>query len=134
LTVLAWQRQQRARAKDPRFQRRRQVEHLVQTGLKELHLQAGRGDSEAFYETTLRLLKEQIGERLDLPGVSITEEVIDQRLRLRGVSTETLRRLHELFQACNHARYAGQQSAANLNHSLAELEALLIELKQVRTA
>lgn len=134
LAATLWRRQQQARARDPRFQRRKQVEHLVQTGLKELHLHAGRGDTEAFYETTLRLLKEQLGERLDLPGVSITEEVIDQRLRLRGLPTETLRRLHELFQACNHARYAGQQSVADLNHSLAELETILNDLKQVRGA
>lgn len=132
LTALYWRRRQQALAKDPRLLRRRQVEQLVQTGLKELRLLAERGDGEAFYETTLRLLKEQLGERLDLPGVSITEQVIDDRLRLRGVPTETLNRLHELFQTCNHARYAGQQSVADLNHSLAELEALLAILKQVR--
>jgi hypothetical protein len=97
-------------------------------------LLADRGEGEAFYETTLRLLKEQLGERLDLPGVSITEDVIDDRLRLRGVAAENLRRLHELFQTCNHARYAGQQTVADLNHSLAELEAMLTVLKQVRAA
>ncbi len=134
LSVLVWRRQQQARAKDPRLQRRRQVEHLVQTGLKELRLYAGSGDQESFYETTLRLLKEQLGERLDLPGVSITEDVIEQRLRQRGLPADTLRRLHELFQNCNHARYAGQQSAADLNHSLAELETLLTELKRMRNA
>ena len=134
LSALLWRQRQKALARDPKLQRRRQVEHLVQTGLRELRLLADRGEGEAFYETTLRLLKEQLGERLDLPGVSITEDVIDDRLRLRGVPTESLRRLHELFQTCNHARYAGQQTVANLNHSLAELAAMLAVLKQVRTA
>ncbi len=134
LSALLWRQRQKALARDPKLQRRRQVEHLVQTGLRELRLLADRGEGEAFYEMTLRLLKEQLGERLDLPGVSITEDVIDDRLRLKGVPTESLRRLHELFKTCNHARYAGQQTVANLNHSLAELEAMLAVLKQVRAA
>lgn len=134
LSALAWRRRQRALASDPRLQRRRQVEYLIETGLKELRLMAQRGEDEAFYETTLRLFKERLGERLDLPALSITEEVIDDRLRLRGMPLETLNRLHAFFQTCNHARYAGQQSTANLNQSLAELEAVLAILEEVRPA
>lgn len=132
LGALAWRRHQAALARDPRLRRRKQVEQLVQTGLKELRLHAGQGDTAAFYETTLRLLKEQLGERLDLPGVSITEDVIEQRLHGRGLPGDALRRLHELFQTCNQARYAGQQSVSDLHHSLAELETLVKELKGMR--
>lgn len=134
LSALVWRRRQKALARDPRLQRRRQVDHLIQTGLKELRLMAERGETESFYETTLRLLKERLGERLDLPSLSITEEVIDDRLRLQGVPEEALSRLHELFQTCNHARYAGQQSVADLNQTLTELEAMLAILKDVRPA
>lgn len=134
LSALMWRRRQKALARDPRLLRRRQVDHLIQTGLKELRLTAGRGETESFYETTLRLLKERLGERLDLPSLSITEEVVDDRLRLRGVPEATLSRLHELFQTCNQARYAGQQSPADMNQTLMELEALLAILKDVRPA
>ncbi|HAV61870.1 MAG TPA: hypothetical protein DCY13_05855 [Verrucomicrobiales bacterium] len=134
LGALLWRRRQQALARDPRLLRRRQVDQLVQTGLKELRLLADRGETAAFYETTLRLLKEQLGERLDLPGVSITESVIDERLRPLGMPDDLRQRLHGLFQTCNHARYAGQQSAADLGHSLAELESLLAALRKLPSA
>jgi hypothetical protein len=130
LTALVWRRRQQALARDPRLQRRRQVDQLIQSGLKELRLVADRGEAGSFYETTLRLLKERLGERLELPGVSITEEVIDDQLLTRGVPSETRERLHSLFQTCNHARYAGQHSAADLHQSLADLEAVLAVLKE----
>lgn len=134
LGALLWRRRQQALARDPRLLRRKQVQQLVASGLKELRHLADRAETEAFYETTLRLLKEQLGERLDLPGMSITENVIDERLAPLGVPEDQRRRLHALFQTCNHARYAGQPSAADFNHSLAELEALLGVLGKMRAA
>ena len=58
-------------------------------------------------------LQEQLGERLDLPASAITEAVIDEHLRPRGVPETTLRRLHELFQTCNLVRYAPMKRARN---------------------
>jgi len=40
---------------------------------------------EAFFATLFRLLQEQLGERLELPASSITEAVIEEHLRPRGV-------------------------------------------------
>jgi hypothetical protein len=134
LGVLLWKKRRQRIANDPKLQRKLQVERLVASGLKELNLLAERGQAEPFYETTLRLLKEQLGERLDLPAVSITEEIIEERLRPLAVPDEELDRMHALFQTCNQARYAGELSASDLHQSMAELEAVIHSLKQLRSA
>ncbi len=134
LSVLTWKKRKQRIANDPRLQRRLQVERLVASGLKELNLLAERKEAEPFFETTLRLLKEQLGERLDLPAVSITEEIIEERLRPMGVAADELDRMHALFQTCNHARYAGELSSSDLHESMTELEAVINSLKQLRSA
>lgn len=125
LSALVWRRRQKALARDPRLLRRRQVTQLIDAGLTELRRLADARDYETFFETTLRLLKERLGERLDLPALSITDEVVEDRLRLRGLPEETLTRLQVFFQHCNQARYAGEPSTADLDQTLAELKSLL---------
>ena len=134
LAVLLWKKRKQRIASDPKLKRRLQVERLVASGLKELNFLADKGEAEPFFETTLRLLKEQLGERLDLPAVSITEEIIDERLRPMAVPDDELQQMHALFQTCNHARYAGELSASDLHKSMTELEAVINSLKQLRPA
>jgi hypothetical protein len=134
LGVLVWKKRRHRIANDPKLQRKLQVERLVASGLKELNLLAERGEAEPFFETTLRVMKEQLGERLDLPSVSITEEIIEERLRPMAVPDDELDRMHALFQTCNHARYAGELSSSDLHGSMAELEAVINTLKQLRSA
>jgi len=134
LGVLSWKKRKQRIASDPKLQRKLQVERLVASGLKELNLLADRKEADPFFETTLRLLKEQLGERFDLPAVSITEEIIEERLRPMGVAADELDRMHALFQTCNHARYAGELSSSDLHESMTELEAAINSLKQLRSA
>ena len=51
--------------------------------------------------------------------------------RPRGVPDSTLTRLHELFQACNLARYAPVKSSQELESLIPEAEALLAEVKHL---
>jgi len=78
-----------------------------------------------------RLLQEQVGERLDLPAPSITEAVIEEQLRPHGVPEEILTQLHELFHACNQARYAPQHTLPMLVALAPRAEAVLRELQQL---
>jgi hypothetical protein len=105
-------------ANNPRLRRKRQVARTIQAGLAELRRLAADNQAEEFFATVFRLLQEQSGERLDLPATAITEAIIEERLRPRGVNEETLTALHDLFQICNQARYAP-------NHSVQELTALV---------
>ena len=94
------------------------------------HAEARKSDE--FFATLFRLLQEQIGERLDLPASAITESVVDERLRSKGARDETLRSLHELFQACNLARYAPLQSSQELSALIPKLESALKELREIK--
>jgi len=119
LAVLAgswwWRRWEERLAANPRLRRRREVQRVIERGLKELKDLAQGGQVEKFYSTLFRLLQERLGERLDLPSSAITEAVIEERLRPAGVDGAWVSDLGALFQACNQARYAPQGTAADLS-------------------
>jgi len=76
-------------------------------------------------------LQEQLGERLDLPASAITEAVIEERLRPRGVPESTMTSLQELFQTCNLARYAPLKSGQELAAIIPRLETVLGKLQEL---
>ena len=56
----------------------------------------------------------------------------EERLRPRGVAAETRTALHELFQACNQARYAPHRSAQELTSLVARTQTVLRELQALK--
>jgi len=131
LGAVGWRKQRERLANNPRLRRRRQVERLVAAGLQELRQQASGDQAEEFFSTVFRLLQEQLGERLDLPASAITEAVIEERLRPKGVAVELLDGLHDLFQTCNQARYAPQRDAQALEDLAGKVEQTLRELRRI---
>jgi hypothetical protein len=132
LFALGWRKRADALANNPRLRRQRQVAQVIREGLSELRRLAGDKKSDEFFATLVRLLQEQLGERLNCPASSITEAVIDEKLRPRGVPETTLAALHELFQTCNLARYAPIKSSQELAALIPKLEAVLADLQKVR--
>jgi len=98
--------------------------------LSELRTQAAALNSDAFFATVLRLLQEQIGERVDLPANAITEAVIEERLRPAGAPAELCAATHELFQMCNLARYAPVKSSEELSAVVPKAEKTLAALQR----
>ncbi len=133
LAALTWRKHREALANNPRRKRRLEVAKNVRRGLQELAVLAGQGKAEEFFATIFRVLQEQLGERLDLPASAITEAVLDERLRPLGVSEDLLGRLHELFQACNQARYARHIGSEQLNWLVPKLESALGELQNLES-
>jgi hypothetical protein len=133
ITALVWRKRADALANNPRLRRQRQVAQIVREGLNELRALAAANDSEKFFALMFRLLQEQLGERLDCPASSITEAVIDEKLRSRGVADSTATVLHELFQTCNLARYAPIKTTQELTALISKLEGAIRELQEVRT-
>ncbi len=115
-------------ARNPRIGRRRQVERTIRLGLAELRQLATQNKSDEFFSTLFRLLQERISERLDVPSSSITEAVIEERLRPAGVADELLSRAGELFQSCNLARFAPAQSSQELQALVPKAEGVFAEL------
>jgi hypothetical protein len=107
------------------------VAQVVRQGLAELRRHAAGNRSDDFFATLARLLQEQLGERLDLPASAITEAVIDEHLRPRGVPEAVLGSLRELFQTCNFARYAPIKSSQELTAMIPKIEAALRDLQEL---
>jgi hypothetical protein len=131
LAALGWRKNLESLANNPRLRRQRQVAKIIHRGLNELRQHAAANQSDEFFATLFRLLQEQLGERLDCPASAITEAVIDERLRSRNVDETTLTTLHELFQACNQARYAPIKSSQELAAFIPTLEGTLNELQAI---
>lgn len=132
LAALIWRKRSEAMANNPRLRRRRQVEQVVREGLNELRKLAAANDSDQFFALMFRLLQEQMGERLDCPASSITEAVIDEKMRPRGLAEDTATTLHELFQTCNLARYAPIKTTQALTALVVKLEGALRELQRMK--
>ena len=120
-------------ANNPRLRRQREVAQKIREGIAELQGHAAQGQSDPFFSGVFRLLQEQVGERLNLPASAITEAVIDERLQERGLSPAARQSLHDLFQACNLARYAPVQSRQELAAFIPKLESALGELQQLKS-
>jgi BatD DUF11 like domain len=131
MTAVVWRKRTDKLANNPRLRRRRQVAQVVQAGLGELRGLAAANKSDEFFAKLFHLLQEQLGERLDMPATAITEAVVGERLRPRGVGEETLAPLEELFQKCNLARYAPLKSSEELAALIPQLEAVLASLREV---
>ena len=132
LSAVVWRRRADQLANNPRLRRRRQVAQIMRHGLLELRQHAAANKSDDFFATLVRLLQEQLGERLDLPASAITEAVIEEHLRPRGVPETTLASLRELFQTCNFARYAPIKTSQELAAIIPRFEATLRELQGLK--
>ncbi len=132
LSAVVWRRRAEQLANNPRLRRRRQVAQIIRQGLRELRQLAAENKSDDFFATLFRLLQEQLGERLDLPASAITEAVIEEHLRPRGVPETTLTALRELFQTCNLARYAPIKTSQELAAIIPKFEAVLRELQGLK--
>lgn len=117
-------------ARNPRLRRKKEVDAIVEAGLRELKAHAAAGAAQDFYALVFRLLQERIGERLDAPASSITEAVIDQQLRRRNLPDTLLSDLEALFQSCNVARYAGA-AGQGLHDDFSKLERALQGLEAI---
>ncbi len=132
LGAFIWRKRSDTIANNPRLRRRLQAEQTIAAGLKRLRYHAEQNNSEEFFGELVRVLQEKLGERLDCPASAITESVVDDKLRPRGVPDTTLDELSGLFQACNLARYAPVRSSQELTALIPRLETALRQLDEVR--
>ncbi len=132
VAAFIWRRRTDSLANNPRLRRQRQVAQIIRTGTQELQQLAVENHSEKFFVILFRLLQEQLGERLDCPASAITEAVVDEKLRPRGVPDSTLTQIHELFQSCNLARYAPTRSGEELAALIPKFENVMRDIQGVK--
>jgi len=131
LSVLLWRKREESLTNNLRLRRQRKVAEIIRGGRADLRRLAAANQAEEFFATTFRLLQEQLGERLDLPASAITEAVVEERLRPRGVEEETLTALEGIFQTCNQARYAQESSEQELAALAPKVESVLRQLQRL---
>jgi tetratricopeptide (TPR) repeat protein len=129
ICALLWRRQKDKLANNPRLRRRRQVERLVREGLAALPALAAANEFDNFYLTVLRLLREQLGQRLDLPAPAITEAVLDE---VKGLDDASRALLRELFRACDQYRYTPEHSSQELASLIPKVKTALAALRKIR--
>lgn len=134
LIVRGWRARRERLAANPRLRRRREVARRVRAGLEELEQRAAEADPARFFALAFHLLQEQLGERLDRSAASITEAVVDELLRPRGVPEALLTELHQLFQECNQARYAPAGSVQDRRALAGRLRRALEQLSRLDLA
>jgi hypothetical protein len=132
LAAFVWRRRADSLANNPRLRRQLRVAQLVRDGSNDLRRFAAENNPDEFFAALFRLLQEQLGERLDCPASSITENVIDEHPVLRGAPKETLDELRELFQLCNQARYAPVRGSSELNSVAAQFEKVVGEVQNLK--
>ncbi len=126
--ALLWRRQKDKLANSPRLRRRREVARLVQQGLAALPAHAAAKDAEKFHATVLNLLREQLGERLDLPAPAITDAVLDE---VKGLDDSTRELLRELFQACDQYQYTPEHNSQALASLIPKVKKGLEALQKI---
>jgi hypothetical protein len=129
VSAVTWRKRGQTLANNPRLQRRRRLAALLRQGLRDLQIAAGENNSEHFFAVLVRLLQEQIGERLDMPASAITEAVLEEHLRPRGFPNAALAELHDLFQISNQVRYAPFKSSQELQAFIPKFQGVLRELQ-----
>ncbi|HTA29306.1 MAG TPA: BatD family protein [Candidatus Cybelea sp.] len=128
ISALIWRRQKDKLANSPRLRRRREAARLARKCLAELPAHAAANDAEKFHATVLHLLREQLGERLDLPAPAITEAVLDEVKGLDGAARNLLR---ELFHACDQYRYTPEHSSQALASLIPKVKTALAALQKI---
>jgi tetratricopeptide (TPR) repeat protein len=127
--AVFWRHQKEKLASNPRLRRRREVDRLVREGLADLSRLAAANEVEKFYSTVLRLLQEQLGERLDLPAPAITVAVLEE---CKGLDPAALRSVSDLFQACEQYRYTPEHAAQALASLIPKVKTALDALRNMR--
>ncbi len=115
-------------ANSPRLRRRRAVARLVEEGYNDLAAQAAANDADKFHATVLRLLQEQLGERLDLPAPAITEAVLDD---VNGLSESDRTLARDLFHACNQYRYTPEHTSQGMASLIPKVKSALAALRKI---
>ena len=131
LVALTWRKRKNYYDARPRLVRRLHVEKLSRRTLASLEQLAKNGSPSEFYGQAALLLRERIGERLDIPAGGITEAVLRAELEGR-LPQEQAAVLGEFFTEANTVRFGAGEASA-LPQALMELRRNIAALEQLET-
>jgi len=129
LMALTWRKRRDYYDARPRLVRRLRVEKLSRRTLTSLEQLARNGSPPEFYGQAALLLRERIGERLDIPAGGITEAVLRTHLEGR-LPEKQAAALGEFFTEANAVRF-GSEEASALPQALMKLRKNIAALEQL---
>jgi BatD DUF11 like domain len=129
--VGAWRTRRERLMNDPIRRRRAQAMKSVDEGMATLKRAAAANDSKAFFAALGTVLQERIGLALDITAAGITEEILEEKLRPKGMAERDLEVLSALFEAINQARYSPMSSVAELEALRAKAESACAALESL---
>ena len=103
----AYREKERIRT-DRRYARGLKAPRSARVGLKRARNFIHRKDTKQFSDTLFKTMQEYLGNKFNLSGVSITSQIVDDKLRPAGCDEEILGMIQEVFAKCDLARYASQ--------------------------
>ena len=110
---------------DLRYARRQEAKRKAKKGIQEAERFLKKGKPIEFYDSLFKTLQEYLGNRFYLPVKSMTGEVVDERLRPKGIDGEVLKKLGDVFIECDRVRYAASIAGKR------EMEEALTRIKEV---
>ena len=120
--VRTWSARRQRWLNDPLRQRRAQALSVVEEGMKTMQRAAAANDAQTFFSALGTVLQERIGLTLGITAAGITEEILEEKLRPKGMPDRDLEVLSTLFEAINQARYSPMSSVAELEALRAKAE------------
>ncbi len=95
-------------------------------GIKRLKDDLRVGDVKRYYETLFKTLQDYLGNRLNIPTAGITSDIVDSVLVPKGVDTDIVRRIRELFEVCDRSRFAfTEEVAMKMDSDMREIQEII---------
>ncbi len=91
---------------DKRYARTLKAPRSARNGIKKARNYLRKKDNIRFYDTVFKTLQEYLGNKFNIPGGSVTAEIIEDRLRPAGCEERVLEMIRQVFAGCDMARYA----------------------------
>jgi len=106
LTLFFVHRKEERLRTDKRYARTLKAPRSARKGIKKSRSYLRKKDTIRFYDTVFKTLQEYLGNKFNIPGGSVTAEIIEDRLRPAGCEENVLEMIREVFAGCDMARYA----------------------------
>lgn len=123
--LIVRKRKEKIRGYYIKYVQRLNASKKLKKGIRAAERALHKGDSAVFYTIIFRTLQDFLGDKFHIPPGGITVGIIYSVLRPRGVNEEVLKKIKDVFEDCDMARYASLESGRT------EMEETFDMLKEV---
>jgi hypothetical protein len=133
LLLSAWTIQKRREkiSTDIGYARRLRAPRKAGKGIRNAESLLNKNQTEEFYDSVFKTLREYLGDRFHLPSGGMTGDIVDSALKDRNVNEDILLKLGNIFKECDMARYAPSAlDTDNMRNTLNDLREVIDHLER----